>query len=324
MKKTFQPTEYTVVENDHEMRLDRLCKQRFHMPNSLCQKSCRKGLIRLDGAKCKANDRVALGQVITFKMNLDDLALGQSEKSPRKRLSRVEIEQAQSWVVYKDEDILVLDKPAGLAVQGGSKVSHHLDALLPALVFDADETPRLVHRLDKDTSGLLLLARHVRAARALQKLFVSHALQKTYLALVIDVPHPLQGVIKTSIEKMRTPEDPFEKMHPSEQGKWAKTEYEVCDYMTKTVALVALKPITGRTHQLRVHMASIGCPIVGDRKYARRGAARHLNLEHEKTLHLHAWRTTLPACMGKPARHFQVPVPNEMQHSINEFGLERS
>lgn len=313
--------EYTATQHDAGMRLDRLCHKVFALPNTLCQKFCRKGLIRINGKRCQASDRVENGDVIHVKTTFaaSQKPLQQKQGKP---VSAAQQKKLQSYVLYRDADIIVLNKPSGLAVQGGSKLSEHLDGMLSALQFDAQEPPRLVHRLDKDTSGLLLLARHVQAARVLQQLFASRALHKTYLAVVAGVPQPQKGVIESTMEKRMTSEDDMEKMQQTASGKWAKTEYEVLDYMAKTAALVALHPITGRTHQLRVHMAEIGCPILAERKYATRTQMQPFQMENNTPLHLHAWEIDLPACFGKKARQFMAPLPAAMQQSMARFGLE--
>lgn len=312
---------HTITDDEDGMRLDRLVNKRFSMPNALCQKSCRKGLIRLDGKRVEASSRVAVGQVLTLKVIFDADAAQKPAAKKVRVLSESDIEMAQNMVLFKDKDILILNKPAGLAVQGGSGIKNHVDALTPALQFEAKEPPRLVHRLDKDTSGVLLMARNVKAARELQHLFSQKALHKTYLALVIGVPHPLENTIETMMIKAVDEDTAFEKMESGDKGKKAITHYKVRDYMVKTAALVEMNPITGRTHQLRVHMAELGCPIVGDRKYALRDEADHLNID-TRHLHLHAWKLEVPSLFGKKPRTFEAPLPPVMQTNITTLGFE--
>lgn len=311
---------HTITDDEDGMRLDRLVNKRFSMPNALCQKSCRKGLIRLDGKRVEASSRVAFGQVLTFKVAFDANAEQPIAAKKIKKLTDREIELAHSMVLFKDKDIMILNKPPGLAVQGGSKLTQHIDALMPALQFDAKEQPRLVHRLDKDTSGVLLLARTIKAARELQHLFAQKAMHKTYLALVIGVPHPLENTIETMMIKAADEDTAFEKMESGDKGKKAVTYYKVRDYMAKTAALVEMNPITGRTHQLRVHMARIDCPIVGDRKYGLREGANHLNID-TRQLHLHAWKLEVPELFGKQPRIFEAPLPPVMQANLTSLGL---
>ncbi len=319
-------TTHTITDDEDGMRLDRMVNKRFAMPNALCQKSCRKGLIRLDGKRVEANSRVAKGQKLEMKVVFDKNAAQHAAAKPAKKLTDKQVESARHMVLFKDADIMIINKPAGLAVQGGSKIKNHLDALMPALQFEAKEPPRLVHRLDKDTSGVLLLARTIKAARELQHLFAQKALTKTYLALVVGVPHPLENTIETRMMKAVVDEETeFEKVEStdknSDKGKKAITHYRVRDYMAKTAALVELNPITGRTHQLRVHMAELNCPIVGDRKYAMREEADHLNID-AKHLHLHAWKLEFPSLFGKKPRTFEAPMTQVMQDNLKELGLE--
>ncbi len=328
---------YTHIITDDEdgMRLDRLLAKRFGMPNSMAQKSCRKGLIRMDGKKVDASARAVKASVLELRVNLSAPTRTASATSPVRTLSERDRALAESLVLYRDRDILVLNKPSGLAVQGGSKITKHVDGLLPALQFDAKEPPRLVHRIDKDTSGLLILARTLKAARELQHQFAQKQVRKTYLALVCGVPHPLTHTLTTRMVKQAVgaEEDAegeheesaggFEKMHSGEKGKLATTEYRVRDYMHKTAALVELQPITGRTHQLRVHMASIDCPIVGDKKYGTREAWEPLNIDGSQ-LHLHAWRIELPAMLGSKPRKFEAPLPKLIQRNLSELGLSLS
>ena len=313
--------EHTITDDEDGMRLDRMLNKRFSLPNTLCQKSCRKGLIRVDGKRAEAATRVAKGQVVSLKVTFEPNDAQKPAAKTAKKLTDKQIEEARHMVLFKDAEIMVINKPAGLAVQGGSGITKHLDALMPALQFDAKEPPRLVHRLDKDTSGVMLLARTVKAARELQHLFAQKALNKTYLALVVGVPHPLEKTIESHMVKAVDEETAFEKMESGDKGKKAITHYKVRDYMVKTAALVELNPITGRTHQLRVHMAELNCPIVGDRKYALREEADHLNID-TKPLHLHAWKLQLPAMFGKKPRTFEAPLPQVMQRNLQELGLE--
>lgn len=311
---------HIITEQEDGMRLDRLCAKRFTMPNSLCQKASRKGLIKINGKKVEASIRVAEGDTLTLRMVLETLP-DVPKPTKAKPLSAADAIFAQSLVVFKDKDILIINKPSGLAVQGGSKITKHVDALLPALQFDANEPPRLVHRIDKDTSGLLILARHVKAARELQHQFAQKQVRKTYLALVCGVPHPMKDTIESRM--MKSAEDDaqsFEKVRDHDDGKKAITEYAVRDHMHKTAALVELRPITGRTHQLRVHMAQLDCPIVGDRKYAMRGEFNHLNID-TSVLHLHAWRIDLPALFKSKSRRFEAPLPEIMRKNLDILGL---
>jgi 23S rRNA pseudouridine955/2504/2580 synthase len=295
------------------------------IPHGMLQKMLRKKLIRLDGKKAEAATRVNVGQVIEVKgLGLKDLGLG--KKAPPNPQSPIpnpaSLEEAKTWVLHKDKDILVINKPAGLAAQGGSKVTKHLDASMPALQFEAKEKPRLVHRLDKDTSGVMVLARNLKAAQILQKAFTGKTVQKRYLALIVGVPERYEGEIESNLDKIIRGEDSREMVTSVEEdGKRAITRYRVIEALAKQLALIELEPVTGRTHQLRVHMAELGCPIVGDGKYG--GAASRVSggVNVSTKLHLHAWQLELPALFGKPARMFTAPLPKHMQQSMDALGL---
>lgn len=315
---------YVVDELDGNTRLDRWCQRILgSAPNSIYQKALRTGRIRLDGRKAEGAVRVFAGNIIEVRGDIisPDRAQAPREKQPMKLTLELAAE-AQSWVIYKDRDILVINKPAGLAVQGGSKVSRHLDGLLPALQFDGKQIPRLVHRLDKDTSGVLLLARHVAAAAELQRGFVNKTIRKTYLALVVNVPNPYTGEIESNLDKVARGEDSREMVRSvDEDGKRAVTRYRTLEHLAKKMALVELEPITGRTHQLRVHMAEMKCPIVGDGKYG--GGAAHVKggVELSGRLHLQAWQIHLPPMFGRPARTFEAPIAPHIQASLDALGL---
>lgn len=312
---------HRVSDMQEGVRLDRLCQKIWNMPNTLCQKYCRKGLIRVNEKRVKANDRVMQGDVILCKIPFE----GEKEPRPIGRaqahLTSTQQQKLEAMLLYKDAHILVLNKPSGLAVQGGSGLTNHLDGMLHGLQFNAPHPPKLVHRLDKDTSGLLILARNDKAARSLQAYFAEREMHKTYLAVVMGVPEPRKGSIESHMEKQADASG-HEKMRATEDGKWAKTDYETLDYMAKTASLMALSPITGRTHQLRVHMAEMGHPILGERKYAARADFQSLQLPANIPLHLHSWQLALPAMLGEGPRQFTAPIPPHMQQTLQKFGLE--
>lgn len=251
---------FIVDDVDGNTRLDRWCQRILGgAPNSVYQKALRTGRIRLNGKKADGSVRVFGGNEVEVRGDIivPERASAPREKQPMKLTLELAVE-AQSWVLHKDKDILVINKPAGLAVQGGSKVTKHLDGLLPALQFDGKQIPRLVHRLDKDTSGVMLLARHSAAAAELQRAFVQKTIRKTYLALVVGVPNPYSGEIESNLDKVAKGEDSREMVRSvDEDGKRAITVYRTREHLAKKMALVELEPITGRTHQLRVHMAEM-------------------------------------------------------------------
>jgi 23S rRNA pseudouridine955/2504/2580 synthase len=311
--------QYNITRDDDGMRLDRWCNRELGAPVSLLNKAFRKGLIRINGKKCEGKTRVQKGQLVEVRMDVQVVPTIPSVKKTVP-MHAGWVKKITAAVLFRDRDIIIINKPAGLATQGGSKVKIHLDGLLPALQFDAAEPPRLVHRLDKDTSGIMVLARSAKVARELQKHFVQKTMEKTYLALVAGVPKPHAGEISSRMEKIQVSDDGFERVAASETGKIAVTTYQVRDYMAKTAALVELQPHTGRTHQLRVHMAEKDCPILGDGKYGMR--TPHLSgLEIAAGLHLHAWRLTLPELFNKPSRTFEAPLPPAFMQSLHALGL---
>ncbi len=316
---------YRVAKEDDNTRFDRWCQRILgSAPNSIYLKAMRKGLLRVEGKKAEGNTRVMAGQEIEVRGRITDPDKAQAPREKQKMEITTDLAiEAQSWVLYRDKDILVINKPAGLAVQDGSKVGKHLDGLLICLQFDGKEPPRLVHRLDKDTAGIMLLARHRAAATELQRAFANKKIQKTYLALVVGVPQPRSGEIESNLDKLARGEDSREMVRTveSEEGKRAVTRYSTRESLAGKLALVELEPITGRTHQLRVHMAELGCPIAGDGKYG--GVQAHVKgtIALSNKLHLQAWRIHLPAMFGKPARQYEAPLSPHIQQSLDALGL---
>ena len=218
----------------------------------------------------------------------------------------------QALVIYKDANLLAINKPSGLAVQGGTNTSRHVDGMLEALQFEVEEKPKLVHRIDKDTSGVLVLARNRQAADDLTKAFRTHNLQKTYLALTIGCPKKMNGEINAPLEKVG------EKSLISENGKPAVTTYEVLDHVGDKFALVAASPLTGRTHQIRAHLESIGCPIVGDDKYFGGERKKFSNITDK--LHLHAYKIDLSAIYNKKLE-ITATLPEHFKNSLDSVGI---
>jgi 23S rRNA pseudouridine955/2504/2580 synthase len=224
----------------------------------------------------------------------------------------------QKSVLYKDEHVLVIDKQAGLAVQGGTGLSTSVDDLLDALRFDAEERPRLVHRLDRDTSGVLALARNAKAAQRLTETFRHKDARKIYWAVVVGVPEVRGGRIDAPLQKAGG--KGAERVHVDEEGKRAVTEFAVIEKAGKKAAWLALMPVTGRTHQLRAHCVALGTPILGDGKYA--GAAAFLSKDNlPRQLHLHARRLRLPHPSGKGWIDVTAPLPEHMRRTWSFFGF---
>lgn len=316
---------YRVAKEDNDARFDRWCQRILgKAPNSIYLKAMRKGLLRIDGKKAEGNTRVTTGQTIEVRGHVIDPYKTHTAKPTKAMDVTLDMaREAQSWVLYRDKDIMVINKPAGLAVQGGSGITKHLDGLLPCLQFDAKDIPRLVHRLDKDTSGVLLLARHVAAATELQRAFARKTIKKTYLAITVGVPQPYEGEIESKLEKRVAGEGSYEQVRSVEEdeGKHAVTRYRTIEHMAKKIALVELEPITGRTHQLRVHMAEMDCPILGDGKYGGKDAHLTGSVKVSAKLHLQAWRIVLPPMFGKEERDFEAPIAPHIKKSLDALGL---
>ena len=318
----------TVTEDEGEQRLDKWLRRRFpHLTQGAVEKLCRTGQIRVDKGRVKAADRVVPGQVV----RVPPLPPAGAPADPRPQgISAADAKMIQAAVLYKDEHLIVLNKPAGLPSQGGSgQGDRHVDGLAEALKFGYKDKPKLVHRLDKDTSGVLMLARTDRVARALSEALRHRNARKIYWAVVAGVPHPRQGSIKFALEKApgRGRGGEGEKMlcvHPAKMAdhpdaKRAHTDYFTLWFLGTRLSWMALEPITGRTHQLRAHMAEIGHPILGDGKY---GGSASDNLgdgwgagtggDLSKKLHLHARSLTIEHPITKKLMTFTAPLPDHM------------
>ncbi len=292
--KTDGVRQFVVGYDDDGIRLDRWFKR--HLPETsftTVAKWARTGQLRVDGARATPGDRLQAGQQLRVPPEEAPRPAAASAPGapkaakPSPVLSDDQIAFARELVIHQDAQALVINKPPGLATQGGTKTHEHVDGLLDALQFDADSRPRLVHRLDKDTSGALLLARTARAAASFAKSFSSRTARKTYWALVVGVPSITDGMIELPIGKQ--PGTGGEKMHVDEaEGSPARTRYRVIERAGNRACFVELTPYTGRTHQLRVHLNAIGHPIVGDGKYG--GPAAFLSGNISRKMHLHARR----------------------------------
>ncbi len=260
-----------VDEKDDGLRLDRWFKTHYPgLRHGALEKLLRTGQVRVNGGRVKANRRVEAGEAIRVPPVDDQAAAPKTEFRPKK----ADADFIRQLTIYEDDEIMALNKPFGLAVQGGAKTTRHVDGLLAAIEKDG-ERPRLVHRLDADTGGLLILAKTRIAAAKLGKAFQGHDVVKTYWALCAGAPEHRQGTINLPIAKrmIRIGDKDQERMAPADEGdaKKAITDYMVLD-AAGPVSFLALKPLTGRTHQLRVHCAAMGTPVVGDGKYGGRGA----------------------------------------------------
>lgn len=318
--------EHPIAADDADIRLDRWFKRHYPgFPHSMLEKYLRKGLIRVDGKKAKTSDRVFMGQVI----QCPDLTLADMPDmpKPKRKVTEEDLQEVRTWVLYKDDNVIVINKPFGLPVQGGTKITRCLDDLLDGLMFDAPVRPKLTHRIDRDTSGVLVLARTARSATQLMKAFSGKSIDKTYWALVNGSPQPPVGYIDLPLNKMAQEDSGYEQMAvDEEEGKYARTEYRILDSLARKFALMELKPLTGRTHQLRVHMAAIDCPIVGDHKYGgsmgSQGNSDAGSMGVENILHLHARRIVIPALGNGKKIDVSAPLPEHMVNSFRALGLD--
>lgn len=321
----------TVGADEGDQRLDRWFRRHFpHVPQGRIEKMCRKGEIRIDGGRVTGKSRVEAGQQVRIPPLPDTEA--PAAFRDESRVTAADTVMMQDAVIFRDEHIIALNKPPGLPSQGGSKQTRHVDGLAEALRFGAEDRPRLVHRLDKDTSGVLLLARTRSAARGLAEAMRHKATRKIYWAAVAGVPQPRSGSIKYGLVKApghgaRGEGEKMICLHPddvagTEGAKRAQTDFVTVSALGGRVSWVALEPITGRTHQLRAHMAQIGHPIVGDGKYGGSGQENmgdgwgaHLGGEMSRKLHLHARSLTFRHPVTGADITLVAPLPAHMRRT---------
>ncbi len=352
---------FTVNQDDDGQRLDRWIKKNIpEISYVLAQKLIRKGQVRIDGKRVKPDSRLVSGQNIRVavpdiaKDNARDNSSGNSRNNSlakKRELSQADADFIRSLVIYDDGDVIAINKPCGLAVQGGTNTKRHIDGMLEALKNKSGVTPRLVHRLDKDTSGVLLLARSAEVARRLGKSFKGRDIKKIYWALVSPSPEIEQGTIRVPIAKSAKGGLAREKMVVDEkEGKKAVTEFCVLEKVGDEVAFVSFWPRTGRTHQIRVHAQAIGSSILGDGKYKcqtendtdnndegydidRNGDKLQENEKHRyfllenndalaKRLHLHARRIILKHPLSGRWLDITAPLPSDLRKSWNFFGFD--
>lgn len=282
-----------VSAGDDGVRLDRWLKKQYPaLPHGLVQKLVRTGQVRVDGGRVKADARLAAGQEVRVPLHFTASPSTQPSLKPPPGLSKADRDFIERAILYEDDHIVILNKPFGIAVQGGSKTTRHIDGLLAGMADRfGGEPPRLVHRLDRDTTGVLAVAKDRDTAARLGRMFQTRSVQKIYWALVRGVPKPLQGKVEAALVKASGPDgDKVRKAQPGEQAlaQHAATHYAVIDRVSTKLAWVSLKPVTGRQHQLRAHMDILGTPILGDQKY---GYSQDLPVDGlEPRLHLHARR----------------------------------
>lgn len=313
---------HVVTSDEAGMRLDRWFK--LHFPQvtfAYLNKLTRTGQVRVAGGRAKTSTRLAAEQEIRVPPLAFDKRPADTPKADVKPLTREERRLFDGMVIHEDRDVFVLNKPSGFAVQGGSKTFHHLDGLLMGLGVELGERPLLVHRLDRDTSGVIVVAKRRAVAAALGKLFATRAVKKTYWAVVQGVPKPGQGRIKVALVKAKGLEG--DRVRASAAGEEddeqrAVTHYAVIDKASAIAAWVSLKPVTGRQHQLRAHMQHIGTPILGDEKY---GGNANLPEGVSRRLHLHARRIVFPHPRGGIV-DVTAPLPEHMQAAFALFGFD--
>ncbi|MCV2882392.1 RluA family pseudouridine synthase [Actibacterium sp. XHP0104] len=319
-----------VTSDEGDQRLDRWFRRRFpHVSQGRIEKMCRKGEIRVDGGRVKPASRVETGQMVRVPPLPDP---GEVTSQPKPKVSDADAKMIQACVLYRDDHIIALNKPPGLPTQGGTGQTRHVDGLAEALKFGLDDKPRLVHRLDKDTSGVLLLARTRSVAAALTGAFRARDTRKIYWAAVAGQPKPAMGTVRYGLVKApgHGAKGEAEKMlciHPRDvdktpDAKRAVTDYAVLSGLGGRVSWVALVPVTGRTHQLRAHMAEMGHPIIGDGKYGGSGQENlgdgwgaQLGGEISRKLHLHARMISLTHPVTGNRLEITAPLPPHMERT---------
>ncbi|MDP6426529.1 MAG: RluA family pseudouridine synthase [Rhodospirillales bacterium] len=308
-----------VLEDETGLRLDRWFKRHFpDLGHGRLEKLLRTGQVRLDGKRVRAGARISAGQVIRVPP-VAAAAVNKKTKPDTTRISDIDADAIRSSVLYMDNNLIALNKAPGLAVQGGSGTSRHVDAMLDALSYGANHRPRLVHRLDKDTSGVLLIARSPAAASHFAEAFRSKRALKVYWALVAGIPELEMGVIEAALRKGGGTGK--ERMYTASRGKSAATNYMLIEAAGDRLAWLLLQPETGRTHQLRVHCAAMGTPILGDGKYGGRGAFLDGADGIARKLHLHARWIRVFGMTGEVIE-VTAPLPEHMKDAWKYFGFE--
>jgi 23S rRNA pseudouridine955/2504/2580 synthase len=314
----------SVRADDDGLRLDRWLKKYYpSLPHALVQKLVRTGQVRVDGGRVKAEARLCAGQEIRIPAHF---AASRAEPAPSLKpppgLSKADRDFIERMIVFENDDIVILNKPFGIAVQGGAKTARHIDGLLAGMADRfGGERPRLAHRLDRDTSGILVVAKDRQTAARLGRLFQTRSVQKIYWAVTGGIPKPPQGKVEAALVKAASPDgDRVRKAKSGEQGlaQHATTYYSVIDLSGK-YAWVSLKPVTGRQHQLRAHMNILGTPILADQKY---GNVADLPMDGiERKLHLHARRLILKdAKLGEI--DVTAPLPPHMAKTFELLGFD--
>lgn len=304
-----------VSEDEADLRLDRWFRRHFpNLTQGALQKLCRTGQVRVDGVRVQTNDRLMPGQTVRVPPLPD-----QTRPAPPPPLDPLLVKKIDSMILYQDESLIVLNKPSGLATQGGPGIKEHVDMLLEGLRSADGEKPRLVHRIDRDTSGLLLVARTPGVAAKLAAAFRGRDIGKTYWAVVVGRPNPMEGIVDQPLAKVGA--GGASMMVAAQRGDKdavsAKSSYETVDSAARKFSWLALSPLTGRTHQLRVHCESLGTPILGDPRYG--GKAAHPEGFADR-LHLHARELDIPHPAGGRLK-VTAPLPSHMAETFKQLGF---
>ena len=312
----------TITDDEAEIRLDRWFRRHFPgLPQSAIQKLCRTGQVRVDGHRAETSTRLAPGQSVRVPPMPNPPPKPAGPPPPDPAIRR----DLDAWTLYRDEHLIIIDKPFGLPVQGGPGITRHLDGMLDALRDDGPR-PKLVHRLDRDTSGVLVLARTPGTAAKLAAAFRGRTVHKTYWAVVSGRPVPVEGRIDLPLLKYAglRGERSVPATRDDDEAQRAVTDYRTIDHAGQKLAWLELNPVTGRTHQLRVHCVALGAPIVGDRKYHepdQNGAFNAIVEGLSDKLHLHARALDLPHPAGGRLT-VEAPLPAHMRETFTTLGFE--
>lgn len=312
----------TVAPDEADLRLDRWFRRHFpHLPHGALAKLLRTGQVRVDGKRAETGTRLVPGQTVRIPPLPEPDQ--HASKQPPPPIDERAAKELEARILFRDASVIVLDKPFGLPVQGGPGIGRSVDHLLDALRFGAEERPRLVHRLDRDTTGVLVLARTLAAASRLAAAFRARDAEKTYWAVTVGVPTPREGRVDAPLAKRPGPRGErvavVEDEESEDRGKVARalTDYQVVDHAGRRAAWLELSPLTGRTHQLRVHCVAMGCPILGDAKY---GGPSAMLAGFAEMLHLHARRLTIAHPEGGRLV-VEAPLPPHMKETFARLGF---
>lgn len=306
-----------IPQDDDGQRLDRWLKKNVEeMSFVMAQKLIRTGQIRIDGKRVKPDTRLVAGQEIRLPP-MD----ARPEKADGYRLRDDDAEMIRKAVIFDDGDLLAINKPPGIASQGGMNIERHIDGMLEALTIGDGVKPRLVHRLDKDTSGVLLLARSAEMARQLGKMFQGRDMKKIYWAITAPAPLEMSGEIKAPLIKGTVGPDKDKMLVDHKEGQKAYTNYEVMEVAGRQAAFVAFMPKTGRTHQIRVHAAHSGFPLLGDAKYGTKAAIEGPGITQR--LHLHARSLEFRHPVTKKTMKLMAPLPADLARSWDALGFQK-